>query len=442
MFPDPDSDVVLRLLKEQLKQSQQGSLENSKLLSALNRNPADIGPWKTTTTPTPEISPWKTETIQGDAGKFAQPNAADIQLPEKMPMQSLGMPGPNALLGMAQNTAKAIPEYLKDIYARMQRAVTQGPYSSPTGEYDPSIGTLPLEVMMPGYGRAVGLGSSGGRFRGSLSGKKTGFFSNDVRESMVRISEKLGDVPEKLKIQAFRDRFPHYDGSDSTIRREFARTEGRGMYARPSHEIELGAFGGQGRLKTDSPGEAIGRLQEQLPVTKQWVEEWAKDTGLETTTKTVKKTATGNRRGQPTHYVDLKDPSNPENIATVRIPTDPMRHHGYPNKNKSGQYYDTGLLTQDPKGSIRPFLEDNLINQGGISYANREAMDEALRLKFSKAPHNQNWLTSPDAAPRVTPPGQPTPPRPRQDPNQLKLLSGGFTPYDILKILEQQNGPN
>ena len=185
---------------------------------------------------------------------------------QPMPMQPLGMPGASHIMGMAQNTAKAVPEYLKDIYTRMQTAVTKGPYND-QGEVDPKIATLPLEVMMPGYGRAAGLASSGGRFRGSLSGKKTGYFSNDVRESMSRISEKLGDVPEKLKIQAFRDRFPDYQGSDSTIRREFARTEGRGMYARPTHEIELGAFGGQGKLNTSSPGEAINRLQEQIPVT-------------------------------------------------------------------------------------------------------------------------------------------------------------------------------
>ena len=134
----------------------------------------------------------------------------------------------------------------------------------------------------------------------------------------------------------------------------------------------------------------------------------------------------------------VEDPSNPGNKAKIRVPTDPMRHHGYPNKNKGGQYYDTGLLISDGKGgATRPFLEDNLINEGGRSYANREVLDEALRLKFSKAPYNQNWLTSPDAAPRITPKGQPTPAKPFKDPNQLKLLSGGFTPYDILKILEQ-----
>lgn len=368
-------------------------------------------------------------------------------------MQSLSMPGASHVMGLAQNTAKAIPEYLKDIYSRMQRAVTQGPYSSPTGEYDPSIGTLPLEVMAPGFGRATGVASSGGRFRGGLSGNKWGFFSNDVRESMKKISERLEGAPEKLKIKAFRDRFPDYTGSDSTIRREFARNESRGIYAKPSEPapppqeevIEqvtapFGAF--KGKLKTDSPGEAINRLQEQLPVTKEWVEQWARDTGLNIETKTVKKTETGNRRGKPTHYMELEDPNNPGNIAKVRVPTDPLRHAGYANKNKAGKYYDTGLPTIDPKtGSFaRPPLEDNLLNQGGMSYANREAMDEALRLKFSKAPYGQNWLVSPDAAPRVTPPGMPTPPNIKPDPNQLKLLSSGFTPIDILKILGQQNG--
>lgn len=70
---DPDSDILLRILKEQLKASQQGNIENSKVLSSLNRNSADIGPWKTTINPTPEIGPWKTTTTPGDAGRFANP---------------------------------------------------------------------------------------------------------------------------------------------------------------------------------------------------------------------------------------------------------------------------------------------------------------------------------------------------------------------------------
>lgn len=57
---DPDSDMFLRLIQEQLKQSQQGSLQNEHVLQSLNR-PSNIQ------------SPFKTDTIPGNAGAFAAP---------------------------------------------------------------------------------------------------------------------------------------------------------------------------------------------------------------------------------------------------------------------------------------------------------------------------------------------------------------------------------
>lgn len=445
----------------------------------------------------------------------------------KLPMQPLGMPGPSSALGLAQTTTKAVPEYLKDIYSRIHRAVTQGPYSSPTGEYDPSIGTLPFEIMMPGYGRAIGLknlsnsskkvtelGAFGGRrkdiatpnmrpeevnyapSRHGFDKNKSGFsfvethpphpdYPNDPRRYEIVYRDKEGNVKGSLVFATDKDKniinknlygepeditmFVSPEHRDKGVALELLRLAKQNginvsektlqgmnytqagadlinglsplIAKKGGGEFELGAFGGQGRLKTNSPGEAIGRLQEQLPVTKQWIEEWAKDTGVNITTETTKKTASGHKVKRPTHYMTLEDPANPGNTALVRVPTDPARHAGYAKKNKAGQYYDTGLPGIDKQTGTfaRTPLEDNLINQGGISYANREAMEQALKWKFSKDRMGGNFLTSPDAAPRVTPMGQPTPPKSFQDPNQLKLLSGGFTPYDILKILEQNN---
>lgn len=59
---DPDQDMFLRLIQQQLKESQQGNIQNEMLLKSLNR-------------PTTIDSPFKTETIPGNAGAFASPMA-------------------------------------------------------------------------------------------------------------------------------------------------------------------------------------------------------------------------------------------------------------------------------------------------------------------------------------------------------------------------------
>lgn len=380
------------------------------------------------------------------------------QKSQQLPMQPLGMPGPSDLINMARNASGGIANYGQDVFGRMKRAVTQGPYSSPTGEYDPSIGTLPLEIMMPGYGRAAGVASSGGKFRSSLSsGGSSGFFTPEVRESMARIKERLGDSSHKEFVQAFRQRFPDYKGTDETVRRQLSRNETRGVEA--SYDTELGAFGGRGRLNTDSPGEAVNRLQEQIPVTKQWVEQWAKDADVPI--KEIKTAQEGRRK---TSYIKMLDDQGKNVTVRVPAPNDYFRHIGYPIKDRPGSFFDTGTgIIREPSSTpvdqlskSKQFFsgpgekgetlvpkyaphEPNLINESGMSYANPEALDAALKWRFSKAPRGGNWLIPEEMAPRTAQAPVPNQaPKQRSDPNQLKLLSGGFTPYDILKILEQQ----
>lgn len=324
----------------------------------------------------------------------------------KLPMQPLGMPGAGSVLGLAQNTAKAVPEYLKDIYSRMKTAVTKGPYND-QGEVDPKIATLPLEVMMPGYGRAVGLGAMGGNV------SKFTWSPEKVKDLLSLeqkyLSEKVRHRGSgKLIHREFTQKYPDYHGDHNTLQRQLhrVRTSGANIEtgATPSKDIELGAFGGRGRLNTDSPGEAIGRLQEQLPVTKQWVEEWAKDANVPI--KSI--------RGQDTQYIKLEGQKRPgDKDVTVRIPQDEARHFGSDvKKSEIGNLFDTGLSDQKPSGGkirYRPRNEYTRINESAMPYAHPEALDAALKWRLSKAPHGGNWLIPEEMAPRLPQPRQQTP---------------------------------
>ena len=111
---DPDSDMFLRLIQEQLKQSQQGNIQNEMLLKSLNR-PTDVG------------SPFKTQTTPGNPGAFASPmplgtNNSSIpktgmppqppQMPPQMPPNQ-GMP--QQIDPRLQNSPYSIPNILKSI---------------------------------------------------------------------------------------------------------------------------------------------------------------------------------------------------------------------------------------------------------------------------------------------------------------------------------------
>lgn len=361
----------------------------------------------------------------------------------KLPMQTLGMPGPSHVMGLASNIAKAVPGYLSDMHERIKRAVTEGPYSSPTGEYDPTIGTLPWEMMSPGYGRAAGLGVIGG---------KTSFWTKDKINDLLALEQKYLSEKvrrrgsNKLIYREFAQKYPDYQGNPESLQRQLSRIRTNGGVnldtgAPSSTDLELGAFGGKGRLNTSSPGEAINRLQEQRPVDLNWIKEWSKDAGVPIT-----KIRGENSPAGATTYVELATPNvkpGQPNVK-VRIPGDENVHLGVNFKrNEVGNLFDTGTGVHFPSGDplkISPHHEARVVNEAGMPYSNPEALEAALKWRLHKARFGGNWLIPEEMAPRLPSPGQPTPPRPYQDPNQLKLLSTGFTPANILKILGQQNG--
>ena len=83
---------------------------------------------------------------------------------QSLPMQNLGMPGVSEFKKATGMVGTGAVSVMKDLYSRMHRGVTQGPYSSSTGEYDPSIGLLAPEMMLPAFGRALGgIGIVGGK---------------------------------------------------------------------------------------------------------------------------------------------------------------------------------------------------------------------------------------------------------------------------------------
>lgn len=205
----------------------------------------------------------------------------------------------------------------------------------------------------------------------------------------------------------------------------------------------LGSFGGKGAPGTTPPNEALKWLESQKPVDLDWVKNWTNDAGL--VIKKEKLAAGDKANTRKTTYLDIEDPSNPGNVAKVRVPgpADRERHYGFAEGPKSaGNYFDTGYgfpIEAQNKANPRNYSDHSLLNQSNQSYASQEALDQALRLKFfGKAPHGDLKLVSPEYAPIKPEPGVPTPPRERRDPNQLKLLSGGYTPADILQILKQQ----
>jgi len=236
--------------------------------------------------------------------------------------------------------------------------------------------------------------------------------------------------------EEFKKQYPNYTGRYSDLSKMIYKFEEGGGGTTLGSNFGNKPPGGppNPRLNTESPGVGMGWLQENQPVTPKWLEEWAKDANVPI--NKIREANTG------TKYINLKNPhGGPEVI--VRMPTDEGRHIATQVRpNEIGRFFDTGTGHYFPgKGNEifnRP--ESSLINQGGVSYAQPQALEDALTLATSSARYGKNWLRSPDAAPRL--PNKPTvvdapiPP----DPRQLKLLSGGYTPADIINILRQQNG--
>lgn len=299
-----------------------------------------------------------------------------------------------------------------------------------------NVANLSTLLMGTGAARAVSspIQEGLGVFKPSVTrvGGRKPALSSDMMNTLDKLNEQhQGWGRQKSIINEFRTRYPEFKGNDSTIIRNMYRQSN-------TKDIELGAFGGKGRLNTESPGESINWLQSQKPVDTEWVKNWAKDAGV--VVKEEKISGGKKRAVEKTTYIKLADPDNPDNIATIRIPgpRDQSRHAGFPESpSKAGNFFDTGYVSNLVPRDVSPHT---LINQSGQSYANPEALDQALRLKFTKAPYGQNPLVSPDYAPLKPEVGSPTPPKEFKDPRQLKLLSGGYTPLDIINILKQQQG--
>ncbi len=295
-----------------------------------------------------------------------------------------------------------------------------------------------------------------GSFLGKTGSRKSSW-TPEMQNFLRGLEEKHVNTYSKNKAitKDFRERYPDYSGSDETIQRMSSRlkvwggvnTEGGAKTTLPDRDIELGSFGGRGRFTSPEMSDAhkMDWLQSQRPVDEAWVREWAKNADVPI--KDVRGEGT-------TKYMRLESSNPPrpgEKYPTVRIPTEEGKHIGtYLKPSEIGNLFDVGLGTTKPGGqSISPSRINakipSLINQAGMPYANREALDAALKWRFSKAPPSNpleppgtgNWLISEEMAPRLPIKKIPEPPKISPDPNQLKLLSQGYTPADILKILQQ-----
>ena len=121
-----------------------------------------------------------------------------------------------------QPLGQGIKNTVSDIYGRMQQAVTQGPGSSKS-EYDPSIGMLAPELMLPAFGRASGLGAAGGGI------KSGGVKTNWTPEMQARLKAIDESYPkgvmnrQKTIAKEFREIYPEFGASDGTIQNMTSR---------------------------------------------------------------------------------------------------------------------------------------------------------------------------------------------------------------------------
>lgn len=399
----------------------------------------------------------------------------------KVQPQAPAMPAmEGANIGLA-NFGEGIKSTAKDIFARMKKGVTEGPGSSKS-EFDPRIGLLGPEMMLPAFGRALGgLGAVGGR----IPTRWTPQMQQDLREIHQSLQGTKGIQKETVRL--FREKYPGLDIKDNTIQNATSRLKTLGglneqggaisstaplNVGKPGGEFELGAFGGRGRLTNSelSAGHNMEWLQAQKPVDQAWVKNWAKEADVPITSiKNPSRKAT---------YIELEPLNHPRfnsEIPTVRVPKDYNRHSGHPISNsRAGSFFDTGYgnIPQEVHGMMGPFSKKNselnryvnpdlnrapkeigLVNEAGMSYAHPEALDAALKWRLHKAPPNNpidppgsgNWLIPEEMAPRLPTKSLPEPPKIPPDPRQLKLLSGGFTPAQILEAMKKQqessNGP-
>jgi hypothetical protein len=230
-----------------------------------------------------------------------------------------------------------------------------------------------------------------------------------------------------------------------------SKTIGEDLKAFMLKSLQLGPMGFRARLGPmgsamklpDSTFQSLRRLEQQKPVDQAWVENWAKEAGVP-----IRKVT-----GQDTKYVHFDTPfykpgSKP---PQVRLPLDEGAHMGTSTHglkeggSQVGNVFDTGIGAIKPSTGhkISPNIwgrrEPTLINESGMSYANPEALDAALKWRLH--PPNKNWLISEDMAPRL-PASKPLPEVPGTitNPQMFKL------PYNIPTITEmlaavKKNGP-
>jgi hypothetical protein len=244
---------------------------------------------------------------------------------------------------------------------------------------------------------------------------------------------------DRVIAEEFSKQYPDWVGRSSDLTKKLNKFEDS------SGGTTLGSNFGNASKNQD----LINWLQEQQPVGTAEIKALAQNMGLQTNVRV----ANSSKPGKEATYLNLKDPANPDNRATVRFPgpKDKIRHHADERlgSDPKSTLFDTGYgyppEMQPMNPNLRPLNPSNVITAGGESYAKPGVLNEALRAHFfGKAPGGDLRLVSPEYA-RF--PKEPTPqtgiygPQLPENwsPDQLKLLSGGQpTTADIIKILQQQ----
>ena len=432
-MPEYSKDEQLPLDDSLLVQgAQQQTLKNKLMLEAL-RNSKLFNQDRVTQ------NPWAPQINTDNLERFANPNMAfdPAGAGRFASPQTLNLP-----LGDSFGRLALSPNKLKDFSEAAWKIGVQSPYESikhlMTHGYTPQGDQGPKDIEGADAAAKVAFNLMGsGASRAALATESqaadltAGFRAKIGRPSKIDATDTVMNstlsglarkYPEgtwgrqKNIINEFRKSHPEYQGSDATIVRH--------MYnVKPlDKDIEIGSFGGRGKLNTESPGEAINWLQSKRPVDEQFVRDWAKDANVPI--RRVREA------GQGTKYIELQNeygPTKPGEVPPkIRIPGDEGAHLS-PNvrSNEFGNLFDTGHGLQFPEtgAQIQRPTEATTLNQAGMPFADREALDKALRWRMSKAPHGGNWLIPEEMAPRLPqqPKVVPTPEGP--NPNQLKLLS-------------------
>lgn len=392
---------------------------------------------------------------------------------------------PSAPLPQPPNSWQELDEHSKKLIAgekglQLQKGILSSPYdlihkfmthgyNPGTNDTEGANNSAAIAAMLMGTGASIPKPSNS---LGMVGGKPPSYFTPEKLNQLKVLHEEYKGIPgaNKKIIQDFRTANPDIpehikDAYIVDVKNKNLSLGGINnatgaastVNMGPGKESPFGAPAGSTsntpipKLNTESPAEAINQLQTMAPVTKDYVKALGEDMGLKVGEYMPKGYKKEGRipTSKRTTYISLKDPDNPANRATVRVPgpNDKLRHYGLDEHNKGITRFDTGYAyptEYQNKPNPRPVIPENTMNISNQSYAHPKELEEALRLQFfGKAPGGELRLVSPEYA-RLPKPQVNETPIPKPDPNQLKLLSGGYTPADILQILNQQstnNGP-